>query len=457
MKTYLFFAALSFSGILMGCQKDEELNLIGYPENPITVTTPENAESLSDIKVTATYDGDGNLIPSSPLKRTWQIALSTPSPEDVTLQVAPITDNIPADMVEISATSITIPAGSVAADVTVGIKNDDISFAEDELTAQTYKLGLQVVNGEGVNLKMETAAGKLIIEKEAYQAHVSIVGEEGNAVTMRRVYRDGEFLGEPIRYAFSIQLDRPTKEDLNISFVTEGIAENFMSDVTFTPAEITIPAGEKQSEVIEWSITNDFMATTEEDENFAIALKPVFEITETTLVNEESAVISINLNKTSSLIELVSSVPSEWKTIDFSKWSITLGDNWEGTANDLFDNYRGSYITYKETDETVSSGDITIDLGEELDLVGFHGNYNNEYNWGDYTYVYYVPSKIELFISSDNITWNSIGSIETPSPVNDIYYNVSFSVPVSTRYIRYVGTIDEKVKEIRLAGLALYK
>lgn len=453
MKTYLIFAALSFGGMLMGCQEDEELNLIGYPENPITVTTPENTESLSDIKVTATYDGDGNLVPSSPLKRTWQIALSTPSPEDVTLQVAPIADNIPADKVEISATSVTIPAGSVAADVTVGIKNDDISFAEEELTAQTYTLGLQVVNGEGLNLKMETAAGKLVVEKEAYQAHVSIVGEEGNTVTMRRVYRDGEFLGDPIRYAFSIQLDRPAKEDLAISFVTEGIAENFKNDATFTPAEITIPAGEKQSEVIEWAITNDFMATTEEDEDFEITLKPVFESTETVSVNEESAVIGISLNKTSSLLELLNATLPEWGGIDRSNWNVELGNYWSGDADDIVDNYTYSYITYTATEEAGLLAEITIDLLEEKELIGFWGNYYYSYNWPD-GYIYHAPVNVELLISSDKQIWTSIGNLETPK-TNHHYIN--FVIPVTTRYIKYKATVDENTALLRISEIKLYE
>lgn len=453
MKTYLVFAALSFGGMLMGCQEDEDLNLIGYPENPITVTTPENTENLSDIKVSATYDGDGNLVSSSPLKRTWQIALSTPSPEDVTLQVAPIADNIPADKVEISATSVTIPAGSVAADVTVGIKDNDIAFAEEELTAQTYALGLQVVNGEGLNLKMETAAGKLVIEKEAYRVRVSIVGEEGNTVKMRRVYRNGEFLGDPIHYAFSIQLDRPVKEDLAVSFITEGIAENFKDDATFTPAEIVIPAGEKQSEAIEWAVTDDFMATTEEDEDFEITLKPVFESTEIVSVNEESAVIGISLNKTSSLLELLDATLPEWESMDRDNWNIELGKYWSGNADDIVDNYTYSCITYTATQEAGLLAEITIDLLEEKELAGFWGNYYYSYNWPN-GYIYHAPVHVEFLVSSDKQTWTSIGSLETPK-TNHHYIN--FVVPVSTRYIKYKATVDENTALLKMAEMKFYE
>lgn len=447
MKVHLFFATLFFAGVCIGCQEDENLNLIGYPENSISVTTPDDSENLSDITVQATYDDNGKLIVASPLKRTWHISLSTPSPQDVVLQVAPIAINIPQEKVEISATSVTIPAGSVTAEVTVGIKNDDLTFAEEEFAEKTYALGLQIVNGEGVNLNMETAAGKLIIEKEAYQVHVAVAGENGNVVNMRRVYKNGEVTGDPIRYAFSIQLDRPLKEDLAISFITEGIAENFKDDITYTPSEVVIPAGSRESDVIEWAVTNDFLMTTEEDEVFNIVLKPVFESAEYVLPDGTDAVIKINLVKSSSALEFISEPLAEWEELNKDNWVATFGQGWSGDAGDLIDGQLWTNVWFVGTEEAGELADVTFDLQEEKELAGF---------WAKYTLrqsVCYAPTQTEIFISSDNLEWTSIGTVETPSVEN---HYIKFSSPVKTRYVKYRGTVNSNFAKLDVKEMTFY-
>ena len=277
MKFYLYSIALCCAGIFMGCQEDEELNLLGYPENPVSIVTPGESGDVSTMKVKATYNENGELVTATSLRHTWTVSLATPSPEDVVLQIAPYCVNIPVDKVELSETTIKIPAGYVSASVTVGLKDDDFSFAAENLEAQTYELGFNVVNAEGLNLKTESATGKMVIEKDPYLVHVSMAGENGNTVAMKRVCKDGDVIGGAVEYSFEVQLDRPVKEDLPISFSVAGIPEEFLGDASFTPAQVTIPAGEKKSGEIKWAISNDFLVANEEDEVFDIVLNPIFE------------------------------------------------------------------------------------------------------------------------------------------------------------------------------------
>lgn len=449
MKFFLYSIALCCAGIFVGCQEDEELNLLGYPENPVNVITPGESGDVSNMKVEATYNEEGKLVVSSALRRTWMVSLATPSPEDVVLQIAPYCVNIPVDKVELSETTIKIPAGSVSAPVTVGLKGDDFSFAEEDLTAQTYELGFNVVNAEGVNLKTESALGKITIEKEAYLVHVSTAGEDGNQVSMKRVCKDGQILGGPIEYTFTVQLDRPVKEDLSLSFATEGIPEDLKEYVTFTPAQLTIPAGEKSTETIKWSVSDEFLLANEEDAIYDIVLKPVFESSDIVSLDQENGNINITLNKTSSVLELVNNTQSNWAKLDKNLWSAELVGNWTGDPSKLFTNdsyFKG--LEFKEENGPV--GEIIVDLGKEETIAGFYAQYSYKYP-GDF---FTSPIKVELLTSTDKAEWTSIGSIDAPSSRGKHYINVV--LPVKTRYIKYAATVDSNISYVNVRYMEFY-
>lgn len=450
MKIFLSSIALCCAGIFMGCQEDEELNLLGYPENPVSIVTPGESGDVSTMKVKATYNENGELVTATSLRHTWTVSLATPSPEDVVLQIAPYCVNIPVDKVELSETTIKIPAGYVSASVTVGLKDDDFSFAAENLEAQTYELGFNVVNAEGLNLKTESATGKMVIEKDPYLVHVGLVGEKGNTVSMKRVCKDGEILGGAVEYSFTVQLDRPVKEDLPISFNVSGIPEEFQGDISFTPSQLTIAAGEKSSEEIKWSISNDFLLTNEEDEVFNIVLKPILEDSDIVFVDQENENINIILNKTSSLLEFVDGTLSNWEQLDRSNWSATA-DAWSGKPEGLFNNYTwGDNVTFVETDSSI--GEIIVDLGKEENLTGFWAYYKYTYISG---YVYLAPIKTELLVSSDKKEWSSLGVVDTPSSASENHY-INFMIPVKTRYIKYAGTVDSNLARITMFEMKFY-
>lgn len=452
MKIFLSSIALCCAGIFMGCQEDEELNLLGYPENPVSIVTPGESGDVSTMKVKATYNENGELVTATSLRHTWTVSLATPSPEDVVLQIAPYCVNIPVDKVELSETTIKIPAGYVSASVTVGLKDDDFSFAAENLEAQTYELGFNVVNAEGLNLKTESATGKMVIEKDPYLVHVSMAGENGNTVAMKRVCKDGDVIGGAVEYSFEVQLDRPVKEDLPISFSVAGIPEEFLGDASFTPAQVTIPAGEKKSGEIKWAISNDFLLANEEDEVFDIVLNPIFESNDVVSINQEYGNINITLNKTSSLLEFVNGTLSNWEQLDRRNWSATA-NGWSGNTECLFDGYTwGDNVTFVEIDNSI--GEIIIDLGQEKNITGFWAYYKYTYMSGGYAY--FAPINTELSVSMDQQQWSSLGTVETPTSAEENHY-INFVVPVKTRYIKYAGTVDSNLARITMLEMKFYE
>ena len=451
MKIFLSSIALCCAGIFMGCQEDEELNLLGYPENPVSIVTPGESGDVSTMKVKATYNENGELVTATSLRHTWTVSLATPSPEDVVLQIAPYCVNIPVDKVELSETTIKIPAGYVSASVTVGLKDDDFSFAAENLEAQTYELGFNVVNAEGLNLKTESATGKMVIEKDPYLVHVSMAGENGNTVAMKRVCKDGDVIGGAVEYSFEVQLDRPVKEDLPISFSVAGIPEEFLGDASFTPAQVTIPAGEKKSGEIKWAISNDFLLANEEDEVFDIVLNPIFESNDVVSINQEYGNINITLNKTSSLLEFVNGTLSNWEQLDRRNWSATA-NGWSGNTECLFDGYTwGDNVTFVEIDNSI--GEIIIDLGQEKNITGFWAYYKYTYMSGGYAY--FAPINTELSVSMDQQQWYSLGTVVPPTSAEENHY-INFVVPVKTRYIKYAGTVDSNLARITMLEMKFY-
>lgn len=122
-----YISLLLVSGLLFSCQDDETLNLKDFPTNQPSFTI-DGSESASSVDLTAVYLQDRSLKLSGEIKRTYTFTIQ-PSPEDAVVTFAPICTNIPVDKVELSATEMIIPAGSAEASVTVGLKEDDFSFA----------------------------------------------------------------------------------------------------------------------------------------------------------------------------------------------------------------------------------------------------------------------------------------------------------------------------------------
>lgn len=431
--------------LVSSCQEDEELNLIGFPENSVSM----NVDDTSILKITASYDSEGKLLFSSPLKKNWTVSLKTPSPKDVSIVVTPHIVNIPQENVSLSGELVKIPAGFISADVELGFVNDDLSFMENNLAAETYELGISVSDAQGLNLNTEMSMGKMIIEKEKYTSNVSIEGGNGNSVQFKKVCINDGVMGEPISYSFKIALDKPAKEEIKVNLVTEGIPEGYENTASFTPSSVIIPAGEKESEEISWAVSDDLMKAYEGDGTFNVALKAQLEESEYATLTDNSA-IAIEIIKTSSILELLNGLPMNWNVINRNQWNVELGAGWYGNGPDLIDDdpyYSNVYFVEMDSSE----GELVIDMNETQDIVGISTAYGYTYAGG---VIYYMPIKIELLTSNDKIQWNSLGTLTLTKKAGNHF--IELIAPTQARYVKYKATVNSDLGMIQLFDLRIY-
>ena len=69
-----------------------------------------------------------------------------------------------------------------------------------------------------------------------------------------------------------MKLDKPARKDVKVKLATTGLDEQFMKNITVTPAEITIAAGELESAEVTWTITDDFLLTTAGEESHTLVV-----------------------------------------------------------------------------------------------------------------------------------------------------------------------------------------
>lgn len=444
--TAIFCSIICFGMAMVACQDDEELNLLGYPENPISV----NPEKGDNMNISATYDTQGKLVLSSSLNRTWRISLATPSPEDASIKIAPLLVNIPADKVTLDTEIINLPAGSLYQDVTLGINEEDLAFMEDNLQAEVYELGVTVSDANGLKLNTDSSLGKLVVEKEKYSANVSMIASQG-PTEFKKIYFNKELLGDPISYSFKLQLDKPAIEDLEIKLMSEGVPADFVSSSQFTPSTVKIPAGSKESEDIIWNITDDFLKTTEEDMSFDIALKAVVDNEFATMVSQNSQ-INLRVLKTSNILELSTYKPYEWREVDNkSRWGITLESPWKGNASCLIDGTRYEVVSMNVEEGEI--GELVVDLLSTHSLVGIGIAFG----------VHYYPvwevcaaTESEWLVSTDKANWISLGSVKNTLGGNDRHY-YHLGVPVEARYVKYRGKLDAQIGKLELNELYMFK
>ena len=271
-KYALLFALAGGAALFTGCRADEEVDLAGYPETPVGATISGTTDRVATFA--GTYDNEGVLNLAGSLSGEYTIALAQASPEETVVRVEPIITNVPAELVEISARELVIPAGSTTAAVSVRMIEENYDFMENVFGPVTYELGVRVVEARGSQVPVVDGEAKMVIEKAAYVAVASLVGVEGNAVTFKRNFIDGAIVNEdPITYDVKVVVDRPVLEDTKFVVKSAGIPEGFADDERFTPAaEVTIPAGAKESDATTWSVTDDFLEADEELGTFPVQL-----------------------------------------------------------------------------------------------------------------------------------------------------------------------------------------
>ena len=193
------------------------------------------------------------------------------------------------------------------------LKDEDFSFAASNYDAAIYELGVKA-NVEGYEIGTEPIESKVVIEKEAYTASCSVVGESGNNVSFERGYSLGSIVNsDPISCTFKMKLDKPARKDVKVKLTTAGLDEKFMNKITVTPAEITIPAGELESAEITWSITDDFLLTTADPETYTIVVTASAESEDPVVVeNKKENFLTFNVNKVFRTFSYVSDKVTNW-------------------------------------------------------------------------------------------------------------------------------------------------
>lgn len=420
-KLFLSLAMGSFIAFT-ACQEDEELNLVTFPENQPSITI-DDAEGASKAMLTAIYKADGTLELNGPVTRTYTFRFAA-SPKDATVTFDLLTTNIPMENVEISSTKVILPAGFTDASVTVTLKDEDFSFAESNYDAATYELGVKA-NVEGYNIGTEPIESKVVIEKEAYIAACSIVAQDGNTVTFERAYSNGAIVNsDPISYTFKAQLDKPARKDVKVKLATSGLKEQFISNITITPAEIIIPAGELSSDDITWTITDDFLLTTTEPETHTLVVTASTESEDpVVLVNEKENFLTFNINKVFRNFGYLSDKVSSWTELDKTGWSVQLDPTLRGNGNILVDGRGGS-----GANDIYKSGNFwfIVDMQSEKTMTGLGLDY---YDNGSAS----SPQKVTISTSLDNETWVVQGTVDAPQEYSQYF---GFYAPVSARYVK---------------------
>ena len=246
-----------------------------------------------------------------------------PSPEDAVVTFTPICTNIPTDKVELSATKIVIPAGSTEASVTVGLKDDDFSFAATTLPEMTYELGV-VANVTGYKIAEMAYEAKVVIKKEAFTIVTFFDGANDNSATFERTVEGDKILDSaPISYKFKIKFDKVSNHDVKCMLNYEGIPEAYLDDITVSPEEITIPAGQLESEEITWSMSDKFVLSTEDAGVFEFKVKPTFISEEKKICQFQKIKGNISLRTSKSVLNIkhaVEGFDDSYKDLDRSGW-----------------------------------------------------------------------------------------------------------------------------------------
>ena len=418
---YKLFLSLAIGSFVTfaGCQDDEVVDLVKYPVNQPAITI-NDAEGASKATLTAVYKSDGTLELNGPVTRTYTFHFAA-SPEDATVTFDVINTNIPKENVEISDTKVVLPAGSTDASVTVTLKDEDFSFAASNYDAATYELGVKA-SVEGYKIGTESIESKIVIEKEAYIASCSVVGENGNTVSFERAFSQGAIVNtDPISYAFKMKLDKPARKDVKVKLATTGLDEKFMNKITVTPAEITIPAGELESAEITWSITDDFLLTTTEAEFHTLVVAASVDSEDPVVkANSKENILTFNVDKVVRNFKYLSAIGSNWVELSKDGWGAEIPSGVSGSASYLIDGNGGSYGS-----DVYSSNPFwfVIDMKSPQTFLALGMDY----------YYTYAAKKVRISTSLDNETWTSQGVLEAPRAGNHYF---EFFSSITARYVK---------------------
>lgn len=427
---------------LAGCKEEEELNLKTYSENQPSITI-SNTKGASEVTLNATYGEDGILKLDGPLSRTYTIHLAA-SPEDAVVTFEPFSTNVPNDKIDISATEVIVPAGFTEASVTLGIKNNDLDFAQTNNSETSYELGVKATV-KGYKMPTESIISKVTIKKEAYFALGNVVGPGENKALFIRSYNNGEITNkEPISYTFKVQLNKPAIKDIKIDLTTSGLDTKFLQDIKVEPQEIIIPAGQSSTSDITWTIADNFLLQTEDEEDHTlIVTASMKEEDPTVALNEKTSFLTFKIHKALKGFDFVTEKDPKWVDMKNEKKSWSIVTNATGGWKGILDGVGGT-----SGNDVYSNSDfyIILDMKTENTIAGLGIDY-----YGD---AGSSAKKITISTSMDNVTWITAGEVAPPKSVSQY---LKFVVPVTVRYVKYNFSGAYGGSYIDLTELYVYK
>lgn len=177
-----------------------------------------------------------------------------------------------------------------------------------------------------------------------------------------------------------------------------------MNDITVTPAEIVIPAGELESAEVTWTITDDFLLTTADPETHTLVVTASAESEDPVVVeNKNENFLTFNVNKVFRNFGYVSDKVTNWVELAKTGWSVELDPSLWSNGNILIDGKGGS-----SGSDIYKSGDFwfVVDMKSEKTMTGLGIDY---YNNGSAS----SPKKVTISTSIDNETWVTQGTVDT--------------------------------------------
>ena len=409
---------------LHSCQDDEVLDLKDFPINRAEIIM-QDGDNLP-AKLFASYQSDGTLALNGILARTYIYRFKASS-EEIKVNFTPICTNIASDKVQLSTDNITLTPGETDAVVTVSLTDDDFSFAASNFKSEIYELGVAAV-AQGYNIVSEPQENKLIIEKEAYQVHASF--KCNTSITFNRTLAAGDILeSEPMKYTFSVVLDKPAQKDISLSVITEGLDEKYLDLISLIPEQIIIPAGEMSSNEISWTISNDLLKENALPAAFDLVLRLKAYSEDETVQSESANWVAIGINKKVVNVGVVDGVLDSWSEIAKQSCSVSSITGFtSGDAKCLLDGKTSPGTGMVACYTWNLPATIVLDLNDTRIVQGIKLDYSDFY--GSPT----CANDLTVYTSRDGSKWLEEANVmDLPSTLKHVlrFYN-----PISTRYVK---------------------
>lgn len=405
---------------LSSCQEDEVLNLRNYPDVKIFISAL-NSKDASIGNYSATYNEDRELCVDAEVG--FKIELAQPTLSDVIVNLSYDLENISDDKVRLPK-QIILPVGSAE----YIVKLDDLSFMTD-LTEQTYGIKVKVASIEGVDGAMQDLSPvSLKINKEAFSTSLQLISSE-DTYTFNRIYANGQIINDDkMTFTFKASLTKVLDKDIEVGFTVGNLTEQQQSSFSFSPATITIPAGNLTSDEITCNISDDFLLENSNDENYNITLSanPLVENQFVDVTSNKNQIL-VNINKSSNILQQIEQ-GNNWLMIGRDGWIVTNGEGVKGNPQSVVDDRNDTGISLNGGRFAFSAklpGKANVDF--------------MEINCGQY---YYFPREIRISTSEDGSVWKSLGTMQVArlgSYRNSSIF-IKFLAPVSSQYFKYEVT-----------------